>query len=575
MSNLFNQFGAYMGNVKLKKPGVQIQWTKELIDEYVLCQREPMHFIKKHVKIIHVDKGIVSFDLWPFQEDIVQKTFNNRFVIVKTPRQVGKTTTTAAIILWHILFNANYSVAILAHKEKQSKEILGRIKLMYEHLPKWLQLGVIEWNKSSIELSNGSKVLASSTSSSAIRGTTQNLIYLDEFAHVPPHIQDEFFSSVYPTISSGVTTKVIITSTPKGMNKFYKIWHDAENKKNTYIPISVHWSAIPGRDEAWKEETIRNTSKRQFREEFEAEFLGSENTLIDPSKLSNLPHEDPLSASENTDIFEAPLPGHVYMITVDTSRGVALDHSAFIVFDITQVPYKVVAKYRNNTVPALIYPQFIYNAAKAYNDAYVLVETNDVGAQVADILHSDMEYEGMVWTKSNGRTGIRMSLGLGEARPVLGVRTTTSTKRIGCANLKTLIESDRLIINDYDVIQELFRFVEKTNGTFSAEEGEHDDLVMCCVMFAWMVNQPSFRELTDTNARASVVDQARHMISENVLPFGYIDMGPVEETHQADPNEDWWMWVDDLNKKDPKPDAKYDGFVYGVPSNVYKRPPSD
>ena len=511
----------YLGNKNLKRSSVNIEWTKELILEYQKCSEDQIYFIKKYCKIVNVDKGLVNFELWKFQEEMIHTFEDNRFSIAKMPRQVGKTTTVAAYLLHKILFNENYRIAILANKDRGAREILSRIKLMFEHLPKWLQQGVLEWNKGNIELENGSKILSSATSSSATRGGSFNLLYLDEFAFVPNNIQDEFFASVYPTITSGQNTKVIITSTPNGMNMFYKIWTDSVNKKNTYARTSVHWSMIPGRDEKWKKQTIENTSERQFRQEYECEFLGSSNTLIDASKLGTIPYADPISKKGSVDKFEEAIPGHTYLISVDTSRGSGIDYSAFIVFDITSVPYKVVAKYRDNEIESLVYPTIVYNVGRHYNYAYVLVEVNDIGQQVADILLHDLEYENVLSTRSKGRAGQGIGGGAG-IKYGLGVRTTTQVKRIGCANFKSLVENDKIIINDYDLLYEMFRFIEH-NNKYEAEEGEHDDLVMCCVLFSWLVHQEYFKELCDNDARLEVLSSNQKLIEENLIPFGFID----------------------------------------------------
>jgi hypothetical protein len=513
----------YLGNKNLKRSAVSIGWNEDMVKEYVKCSKEPLYFIKKYVKIVNVDKGLVPFEPWPFQVEMIKKCIDDRFVIAKMPRQVGKTTTIAALLLWYVLFKDNFSIAILANKERQAREILSRIQLAYEHLPKWLQQGIIEWNKGNIELENGSKILASSTSSSAIRGTSQNLVYLDEFAFVPSNVQEEFFASVYPTISSGQSTKVLITSTPNGMNLFYKIWSESETGKNSYSRVSVHWSQIPGRTEAWKKQTIDNTSERQFKQEYECEFLGSSNTLIDASKLSMLTHALPLQRHGNLIIYELPKEKHVYLTVVDTSRGAGIDYSAFIVYDITEIPYKVVARYKDNNIAALVYPNVIYNASRPYNTAYILVETNDIGQQVADILQNDLEYENVLLTRSGGKSGQKLG-DSGGGKLSLGVRTTTQVKRIGCANFKSLVESDKIIINDYDLLYEMYRFIE-INGKYQAEEGEHDDLVMCCVLFSWLVNQDYFKELSNNDARLELLESNQRKLEEEMLPFGFIDEG--------------------------------------------------
>lgn len=449
------------------------------------------------------------------------------FLCEKTLIPTHNTTTLVGIIIHRILFNENYSVAILAHKEKQANEILSRIQLAYEHLPKWLQQGIIEWNKGNIELENGSKVQASSTASSAIRGTSQNLVYLDEFAFVPNNIQEQFFASVYPTISSGETTKVLITSTPNGLNLFYKIWADSEEGRNSYTRVDVHWSQIPGRDEKWKEETIRNTSEEQFRQEFETEFLGSSSTLIAGAKLRTLVYRSPVKSDGSLKIYDLPQNNRMYSVTVDTGRGVDGDYSALQVFDVTELPYVNVASYRNKLIDPLVYPSIIFNVAKYYNNAFVLVETNDIGQQVADILQHDLEYDNLIFSYTSALSGAVVSGGF-RGTSHAGVRTTKTVKKVGCSNLKSLIESDKLIINDFDTIQELFRFVSDGNS-YKAEEG-NDDLVMCCVIFAWLTDQNYFKELVSSNFRRNLYEENLKRIEEELTPFGIIENGlRVEE----------------------------------------------
>lgn len=510
----------YLGNKNLKRNDVAIEWTKDMVQEFLKCARDPVHFIQSYVKIVHVDRGFIPLKLYDFQEEIVKKASDNRFLICKMPRQVGKTTTIAAFILHSVIFNENYSVAILAHKAEQAREILGRIQMAYEALPKWLQQGIIKWNEGSVELENGSKIIASSTASSAIRGTSQNLVYLDEFAFVPNHIQEEFFASVYPTISSGTTTKVLITSTPKGLNLFYKLWKDSEDGRNAYQRIEVHWSQVPGRDEKWKQETIRNTSEEQFREEFECEFLGSTSTLISGIKLRMLTYSNPIKSDNNLKVYSEPEKDHVYFMTVDTARGKEGDYSAFKVFDASEFPYRDVATYRDNLIDPVLYPNIIKSVAQHYNNAFILVEINDVGQQVADILYQDLEYENCLFTAGTNMSGIKISAGFGQASHP-GVRTTSSVKKLGCSNFKSLIENDKLIINDYDTLQEMFRFIHK-GTSFEAEEG-NDDLVMCCVLFSWMTDQVYFKELTSLDFRKKLSMENERRLEDNLLPFGIKD----------------------------------------------------
>lgn len=535
---------AYLGNQNLKRSNVKHEWTPHQVQEYMKCARDPVYFIETYIKIVNVDQGLINFDLYPYQKDIVELSVDERFVICKMPRQCGKTTTLVGIMLWYILFHDRYNVAILAHKMQQAREILSRIQLAYEHLPKWIQQGIVEWNKGNIELENGSKILASATSSSAIRGGSFNLVYLDEFAFVENNMQEDFFASVYPTISSGKTTKVLITSTPNGLNMFYKIWTDSEEGKNDYKRIDVHWSQVPGRDEKWKAETIRNTSEEQFRVEFECEFIGSSHTLISATKLRLLRSVKPISSNPDISIFAQPVEGRQYFTVVDTARGVQGDYSAFVVYDVSELPYRVVATYKNNAISPLLYPNIVYQLSKHYNKAYILVETNDIGEQIANILHHDLEYDGVLTTVNNGRSGQIISPGFGQATR-MGVRTTKAVKRIGCMGLKTQVESDKLLINDERILYELFRFVN-IGESYEAEEG-HDDLVMCCVLFAWAMSQEYVKELTSVDLRQRLEKENEEAMDENMLPFGIVNKGfeEISIPLAAKRGDDSWIFVGD------------------------------
>ena len=511
----------YLGNPNLKKANTAIEFTEEQIIEFLKCKEDPVYFAKNYIKIVSLDHGLVPFKMYPFQEKLVRNFHENRFNICKMPRQTGKSTTCVSYLLHYAVFNDNVNIAILANKASTARDLLGRLQLAYENLPKWMQQGIISWNKGSLELENGSKISSNSTSSSAVRGGSYNVIFLDEFAFIPNHIADDFFASVYPTISSGQSTKVIIVSTPRGMNHFYRMWHDAEKGKNEYVPTDVHWSEVPGRDTKWKEQTIANTSEQQFKVEFECEFLGSVDTLINPSKLRTLIYDDPIKRNKGLDIYQNPIEEHNYLITVDVARGVGNDYSAFILFDITNFPYKAVAKYKNNEIKPMLFPAIIHQIAKAYNDSWVLIEVNDIGDQVANILHFDLEYDNVLMCSMRGRAGQIVGSGFSGKKSQLGVRMTSNVKKLGCSNLRTLIEDDKLIINDYDIISELTTFIQKHN-TFMAEEGCNDDLAMCLVIFSWLVAQDYFKEMTDNDVRKRIYEEQKNQIEQDMSPFGFI-----------------------------------------------------
>ena len=515
---------AYLGNPNLKRTGLAHNFTKDEIVEYQKCSESPIYFIKNYVRIVSLDHGLVPFDMYNFQEGMVDTMHENRFTIFKLPRQSGKSTIIISYLLHYVLFNPNTTVAVLANKSTTARDILGRLQLAYENLPKWMQQGIIAWNKGNIELENGSKILAAATSSSAIRGGSYNVIFLDEFAFVPTNVADQFFASVYPTITSGQNTKVIIVSTPHGMNQFYKLWVDAEEGRNNYIPTEVHWSEVPGRDAAWKEETIRNTSESQFNSEFECEFLGSIDTLISPAKLKQLTYRTPIRSNSGLDLYEMPLEKSTYIITADVARGTQNDYSAFLVFDITTIPYKVVAKYRDNEIKPLLFPTKIHEVAKAYNQAFVMIEVNDIGEQVASTMQFDLEYDNLIMASMRGRAGQVLGGGFSGGRAQLGVRTTKAVKKIGCSNLKQLVEDNKLIIEDYDCINELSTFIIK-GSSFQADDGCNDDTVACLFLFSWASAQTYFKEITDNDIRRTMMSEEQDMLEQDMAPFGFVVNG--------------------------------------------------
>jgi hypothetical protein len=553
---------AYRDNPLLKKAGVKVEYTQEQVEEYIKCAKDPIYFAKNYIKIVNVDDGLINFKMWKFQEQMLKLFANNRFVITKCPRQVGKTTTTVAYMLWATIFTDQQNCAVLANKGSLARDILAKYCLAYENLPMWLQQGVVTWNKGNVELENGSKIIAASTSSSAIRGGSFNIVFLDEFAFVPTNIAEEFFNSVYPVISSGKKTKIIIVSTPNGMNLFYKLWMDSINKKNNYVNFEIHWSHVPGRDEKWKEETIRNTSERQFSQEFETEFLGSSNTLISGYKLQSLVYKDPVDQHDLLKIYEHPVKegvnesksDHLYAITVDVSEGKNLDCSAFSVIDISQTPYKQVATYKSSSITPILFPTVIYNTARYYNDAYILVEINN-NPQVAESLHTDFEYENL-WKIFTGNKKPQQ-LSAGFARGVqMGLKMSPQVKAIGCSNLKTLIEGDKLLINDFDTYSELTTFIQQKNS-FSAEQGANDDMVMSLVIFSWVTTQQYFKEIVNHDIRKQIQLENMNQMDDDILPAPIIEDGLEHEFEMmggdlwevADGTETYSKFIRDLHNR--------------------------
>jgi len=528
----------YLGNPNLKKANTPIQFSAEQIEEFLKCKNNPVYFAQKYVKIVSLDEGLVPFKPYKFQEKLIKRFHKNRFNICKMPRQTGKSTTVVSYLLHYAVFNDSVNIGILANKAATARELLGRLQTAYENLPKWMQQGVLVWNRGSLELENGSKILAASTSASAVRGMSFNILFLDEFAFVPNHIADSFFASVYPTITSGKKTKVIIVSTPHGMNHFYRLWHDAERGKNEYTPTDVHWSEVPGRNAKWKKQTIANTSEQQFKIEFECEFLGSIDTLIAPSKLKSLVYDNPIQQNAGLDVYSPPENNHDYLMTVDVARGVGEDYSAFVLTDITEFPHKVVAKYRNNEIKPMLFPNIIYEVAMNYNKSFILCEVNDIGDQIASILNFDMEYENLLMCSMRGRAGQIVGQGFSGKKTQLGVKMSKTVKKVGSLNLKTMIEEDKLIFKDYNIISELTTFISKSNS-FEAEEGCNDDLAMCLVIYAWLVAQDYFKELTDQDVRKRLYEEQKNQIEQDMAPFGFISDG-LDDGSFVDSEGDTW-----------------------------------
>lgn len=509
----------YNGNQNIKGKGSQISFTPDMIKEWLKCAEDPIYFAEKYIKIVHVDHGLIPIRLYDYQKEIAEAITFNRRVTVNTSRQAGKTTTAVAIILHYVLFNEYKTAALLANKGDAAREILDRIKIAYESLPKWMQQGVVEWNKGTVELENGCKIIATATSSSAIRGKSISFLYIDETAFVENW--DEFFASVFPTISSGKTTKILFTSTPNGLNHFYKTCESAREGKNGYIFIEVPWYKVPGRDEEWKRETLEamDHDYQKFAQEFECQFQGSSGTLIEGSKLKTLVIRDPIAESAKIKMYEKPVKGHTYTMTVDVSRGKGLDYSTFSVFDITSMPYKQVCTFRDNMITPIDFAEIVFRVAKNFEDASTLIEINDIGEQVADTLHFDLEHENVLFTESAGRSGKRISAGFGK-NVDRGIRTTKSVKSIGCNILKLLIEQDQLIINDFDTIKEMSTFSRK-GVSYEAESGSHDDMVMTLVLFSWLTDQTYFKDMTDINTMMKLRMKSEQEMFDDLIPFGF------------------------------------------------------
>lgn len=502
-----NRSDCYLGNPQIKRDGVQQEWTSELVSEYVKCMQDPVYFAETYLKVINLDEGLVPFKLYPYQKDMFEHFNQNRFSIVLACRQSGKSISSVGYLLWYVLFHPEQNVAILANKGSTAREMLARITLMLENLPFFLQPGCKALNKGNIDFSNNSRIIASATSGSSIRGMSINLLFLDEFAFVEN--ATEFYTSTYPVISSGKSTKIIITSTANGIgNIFHKLWEGALQGINEFKPFRVDWWDVPGRDEEWKKETISNTSELQFEQEFGNTFLGTSNTLIRGDVLLGLKAAPPKAIEDDTFIYEFPDEEHNYIMTVDTSKGRGQDYTTFNIIDISVQPFRQVAVYRNNTVSPMVVPTIVYNWAKKYNNAYVIVENNDQGVIVANGLYYDLEYENThieSFSKSGG----------------IGVTMNRKVKGIGCSNLKDLIEEKRLEVFDLETISEISTF-ESRGSSYEASSGNHDDLVMNLVMFAWYTGTDMFAGQTDINIKKMIFEERVKMAEQEMVPFGEI-----------------------------------------------------
>ena len=512
----------YNNNSLLKASGIDIPYTEENIQEYIKCSKDPVYFIETYCKIVSLDHGLIPFKLYDCQVEKVNIIHNNRKVILMEGRQQGKTTTSAAYILWYTLFQDNKTVAILANKAVAAREVLNRYQLMYEHLPKWIQQGVTTWNKGDIELENGSKVFTAATSASGIRGKSVNMLYVDETAIIPNNIAEEFFTSVYPTISAGETTKILLSSTPLGYNHFWKYWNDAEQGNNDFIPLFIPYWKIPGRDDKWAEEQRRQLGDVKFNQEVMCNFLGSSLTLISATIIAKLSPTQYVYSKDGLDIIDEPIKGNTYVIVADTAKGVGGDYSAFNIVDVSEVPYKQVGKYRNNKISPLLFPSVIYKVARDYNNAYVLVEINS-SEQVPTILYTELEYENLLFVNRTSQ-GQAVTGGFGGGAVQLGVNTDRRIKRIGCMNFKSLVEENKLLIRDIDTIAEISTFIE-TKGSYSADDGYHDDLVMTLVLFSWLSTNSYFKDLNNVNMREMMYESHIKQIEDELTPFGFYDNG--------------------------------------------------
>ena len=538
----------YNGNSSLKRIGIDFSYTEEQVLEIAKCVKDPIYFIDNYCYIVTLDHGIQPFKLYDCQKTKIKLIHDNRKVILMEGRQQGKTTSAAAYILWYTLFQDNKSVAVLANKSATAREIMSRYQLMFEYLPPWMQQGIKTWNKGDIELENGSIVFTSATTAAGIRGKSVNLLYIDEAAIIPNTVADAFFTAVYPVISAGQTTKILITSTPLGYNHFWKFWNDAINKNNDFVPMYIPYWEIPGRDEAWALEQKRQLGDLKYNQEVLCKFLGSSLTLINSDTIEYMTTCPTVYSKDGLDLYEYPINGqrdedeklvtkpHTYVIVADTAKGVGGDYSAFVIVDITEVPYKLVGKFRDNKIAPMLYPTVIHKIAKDYNNAYVMIEINS-SEQVAHIMHNELEYDNIIFVNRDTKKGQVVSGGFGGGKTQLGVQTDKRVKRIGCFTFKALVEEKKLLIMDADTISEISTFIQ-VRDSYAADDGYHDDLVMPLVLFSWLTTNSYFKELNNVNIREAMYQERIKQIEEDVIPFGFIQNG-LEEEFVVDSGDVW------------------------------------
>ncbi len=527
----------YLNNQCVKRSGVRQVFTTAEADEYLRCMDNPAYFVKNYVKIISLDKGLIPFELYPYQEKMFEHFEKNRFSIVLAPRQSGKSISCVGYILWYSLFKPDKTIAILANKGATAREMLSRITLALENIPFFLQPGCKALNKGSIEFDGNTKIFAAATTGSSIRGRSCSLLYLDEFAFVENSA--EFYTSTYPVVTSGTSTKVIITSTPRGIgNMFHSIWENATQGVNEYKPFRVYWNDVPGRDDAWKQQTIANTSELQWRQEFEGAFIGTGSTLINAETLLGLKAAVPIYTQNNARIYARPISDHNYVLIADVAKGRGQDFSTFSIIDISVQPFAQVATFRDNAISPLLFPNIIYKYAKTYNSAYVIVESNDSGSVVCNGLYYDLEYENMF---------VESAVSAG----AIGITTTKKNKRIGCSNLKDLLEEGKLVITDADTIMELSTF-EESGSSYEASESNHDDCVMPLVLFSWFICTDIFGHMSSVNLKGMLYSDRMKSIEDELVPVGSLGNGdPIVELknkYELDDNGNAWMTVEPDNQ---------------------------
>ena len=560
----------YYNNIKnLLKADIKLDYTPEQIQEIMKCQSDIKYFLKTYVKIISLDKGIVNFNMFEYQERFIDILKNNNRIVALQPRQTGKSITSSAFILHYAIFNPNSYIAILANKARTARPILNKIKNMYRSLPIWLQVGVEEWSKGSIVLGNGTQLIAEATTESGIRGDSAKILFIDETGFIDNNLWDGFWSSVYPVVSSSKDAKIILSSTPHGINHFHKIWAEAKEGINGFTPFRAYWNEHPERDDAWKEKTILEIGETRWRVEFECAFQGSSGTLISGQKLESIPFSNPIKTKMENKflIYEEPKDKRKYVLISDFGEGLgAGDYTTCHVIDVTEATWHQVAVYRDNEILFRETPSMLSRIGKYYNNALIIGEANTIGLGILDDLNFDEEYENIFFGDDLAK----------ETRHAyFGMKMTSKTKKMGNQYLKEYVENDTLVVYDHETIAELSTYI-KRKESYSAEDGKHDDLVTPLVLFSNFMQNKNYVEEWLGTPTYNKRDQKMSKLDEEIMPLGFhhdgetlinLDDGDDEDDYIENGEDSFFLYDDDDNKKSD--DYEDDEDIVGEDDNFF------
>lgn len=488
----------YKNNQLIKNGYYEEKFTQEQIQEIIKCKQDIFYFFENYIKITTLDikEPIKLFKPWDFQKELLNRLLTERFNIVYSSRQSGKTTCCATFALWKVLFNPNFKILIAGDSATTAKKILASIKEIYENLPFFLQKGVLEWNKTEVLLDNKSFIKTVPTTENSGRGGTFNIIILEEFSFVKDSIAEAFQASVLPVICSGDATQVLIITTQNGKNFFYEMWQAAINGESIFKPFRIHWQDVPGRDEEWVKTQKQLLGEKKFAREFVGEFDETHSSLVDVSKLDFVKKEPIII--DDVLFYEKHNPTSKYVITVDLGEGLGSDYSTFSVFEILGA-VKQVCTYRNKENNDK-FCEVLLKTAKSYG-AKILFENNNDN-KIPYIFHNIYKYENLLFTKIENSTTTLCNKDFKSRR--VGLKPTSETRNVSITALKNMLESKEMIISDFDTFKELETFCKNSKGKYEATEDNHDDLVSALMLMAWLYNDEKFKETIEINTNSSV-----------------------------------------------------------------------